>query len=202
MAQKEPTGSKTLQRATQLQVSHLYWHVFLCLPFLSWAMVLVITVFLSGIVCIPPSKRYNMYRTCIEAFPKVSILFPIPQEELNISAYGWATLAMETDPKVLSALMWIWLEKLKVRIQLGIDETHYYLLCITTNVEIRNETWHGEWAGKIWLYKQQIIYMLSCYQQSFPHQHFLTRLKSSRLSQFKKMYWLLCSDTWATVHKC
>ncbi|XP_017321017.1 protein tyrosine phosphatase domain-containing protein 1 [Ictalurus punctatus] len=35
------------------------------------------------------------------------------QEELNISAYGWATLAMETDPKVLSALMWIWLEKLK-----------------------------------------------------------------------------------------
>ncbi|XP_046721250.1 protein tyrosine phosphatase domain-containing protein 1 isoform X2 [Silurus meridionalis] len=35
------------------------------------------------------------------------------QEELNISAYGWATLAMETDAKVLSALMWIWLEKLK-----------------------------------------------------------------------------------------
>ncbi|KAK2847887.1 hypothetical protein Q7C36_009569 [Tachysurus vachellii] len=35
------------------------------------------------------------------------------QEELNISAYGWATLAMETEPKVLSALMWIWLEKLK-----------------------------------------------------------------------------------------
>ncbi|XP_047678515.1 protein tyrosine phosphatase domain-containing protein 1 [Tachysurus fulvidraco] len=35
------------------------------------------------------------------------------QEELNISAYGWATLAMETEPKVLSTLMWIWLEKLK-----------------------------------------------------------------------------------------
>ncbi|XP_034161330.1 protein tyrosine phosphatase domain-containing protein 1 [Pangasianodon hypophthalmus] len=53
MAQKEPTGSKVLQRAALLQ------------------------------------------------------------EELNICAYGWATLATETDPKVLSALMWIWLEKLK-----------------------------------------------------------------------------------------
>lgn len=59
-----------------------------------------------------------MYRTCVEAFPIVSTLFTIPQEELNISAYGWTTLAMETDPKVLSALMWIWLEKLKVRNQL------------------------------------------------------------------------------------
>lgn len=56
-----------------------------------------------------------MYGTCVEAFPIMSTL---PQEELNISAYGWATLAMETDPKVLSALMWIWLEKLKVRKQL------------------------------------------------------------------------------------
>ncbi|XP_053356800.1 protein tyrosine phosphatase domain-containing protein 1 isoform X2 [Clarias gariepinus] len=35
------------------------------------------------------------------------------QEELNVSAYGWATLAIETNPKVLSALMWIWLDKLK-----------------------------------------------------------------------------------------
>ncbi|KAI4879990.1 hypothetical protein NFI96_029170 [Prochilodus magdalenae] len=35
------------------------------------------------------------------------------QDELNASAYGWAMLVMETDPKVLSALMWIWLEKLK-----------------------------------------------------------------------------------------
>ncbi|XP_062860429.1 protein tyrosine phosphatase domain-containing protein 1 [Trichomycterus rosablanca] len=35
------------------------------------------------------------------------------QKELNVSAYGWATLAKETDPKVLSALMWDWLEKLK-----------------------------------------------------------------------------------------
>ncbi|TSK38347.1 Protein tyrosine phosphatase domain-containing protein 1 [Bagarius yarrelli] len=54
MAQKEPTGSKVLQRATLLQ------------------------------------------------------------KELNSSAYGWATLATETNPKVLSALMWIWLENLKV----------------------------------------------------------------------------------------
>lgn len=35
------------------------------------------------------------------------------QDELNLSAYGWATLTMETDPKVLSTLMWVWLEKLK-----------------------------------------------------------------------------------------
>lgn len=59
-----------------------------------------------------------MFCTCVEAFPIVSTLFTIPQEELNISAYGWATLAMETDPNVLSALMWIWLEQLKVGNQL------------------------------------------------------------------------------------
>ncbi|XP_072551629.1 protein tyrosine phosphatase domain-containing protein 1 [Salminus brasiliensis] len=35
------------------------------------------------------------------------------QDELNLSAYGWATLTMETDPKVLCTLMWVWLEKLK-----------------------------------------------------------------------------------------
>ncbi|XP_017574189.1 protein tyrosine phosphatase domain-containing protein 1 [Pygocentrus nattereri] len=35
------------------------------------------------------------------------------QDELNVSAYGWATLAMETDPKVLSTLVWTWFEKLK-----------------------------------------------------------------------------------------
>lgn len=28
---------------------------------------------------------------------------------------GWATLVMETDPDVLSTLLWIWLDKLKVR---------------------------------------------------------------------------------------
>ncbi|XP_036441461.1 protein tyrosine phosphatase domain-containing protein 1 [Colossoma macropomum] len=35
------------------------------------------------------------------------------QDELNVNAYGWAMLAMETDPKVLSTLMWTWFEKLK-----------------------------------------------------------------------------------------
>ncbi|XP_052386924.1 protein tyrosine phosphatase domain-containing protein 1-like [Carassius gibelio] len=35
------------------------------------------------------------------------------QEELNLSECGWATLVMETDPDVLSTLLWIWLEKLK-----------------------------------------------------------------------------------------
>ncbi|XP_015459946.3 protein tyrosine phosphatase domain-containing protein 1 [Astyanax mexicanus] len=35
------------------------------------------------------------------------------QDELNLSAYGWATLTMEADPKVLSTLMWVWLEKIK-----------------------------------------------------------------------------------------
>ncbi|KAI5623812.1 hypothetical protein C0J50_16493, partial [Silurus asotus] len=48
--------------------------------------------------------------SCIEAF--LNNVYTA-QEELNISAYGWATLAMETDAKVLSALMWIWLKKLK-----------------------------------------------------------------------------------------
>ncbi|XP_030646315.1 protein tyrosine phosphatase domain-containing protein 1 [Chanos chanos] len=35
------------------------------------------------------------------------------QDELNEQECGWATLAMETDPKVLSYLLWAWLEKLK-----------------------------------------------------------------------------------------
>ncbi|XP_016147206.1 protein tyrosine phosphatase domain-containing protein 1-like [Sinocyclocheilus grahami] len=35
------------------------------------------------------------------------------QDELNLSECGWATLVMETDPDVLSTLLWIWLEKLK-----------------------------------------------------------------------------------------
>lgn len=49
------------------------------------------------------------------------LLSLIPQEELNVSVYGWAMLAMETDPKVLCALMWIWLEKLKVRKQMEVE---------------------------------------------------------------------------------
>uniref|UniRef100_A0A9J8D527 Protein tyrosine phosphatase domain-containing protein 1 n=3 Tax=Cyprinus carpio TaxID=7962 RepID=A0A9J8D527_CYPCA len=35
------------------------------------------------------------------------------QDELNLSECGWATLVMETDPDVLSTLLWIWLDKLK-----------------------------------------------------------------------------------------
>lgn len=35
------------------------------------------------------------------------------QDELNLSECGWATLGMETDPDVLSTLLWIWLDKLK-----------------------------------------------------------------------------------------
>ncbi|KAL4659517.1 protein tyrosine phosphatase domain-containing protein 1-like [Arapaima gigas] len=35
------------------------------------------------------------------------------QEELNGSECGWATLALESDPAVLSCLLWTWLEKLK-----------------------------------------------------------------------------------------
>ncbi|KAK3569861.1 hypothetical protein QTP86_006732 [Hemibagrus guttatus] len=55
-------------------------------------------------------KRAKCMMKKSQGFPKFSSNV---EEELNISAYGWATLAMETDPKVLSALMWIWLEKLK-----------------------------------------------------------------------------------------
>ncbi|XP_043120829.1 protein tyrosine phosphatase domain-containing protein 1 [Puntigrus tetrazona] len=35
------------------------------------------------------------------------------QDELNLSECGWATLVLETDPDVLSTLLWIWLDKLK-----------------------------------------------------------------------------------------
>ncbi|TRY56907.1 hypothetical protein DNTS_017067 [Danionella cerebrum] len=35
------------------------------------------------------------------------------QDELNLSDCGWAALVMETDPDVLSTLMWTWLDKLK-----------------------------------------------------------------------------------------
>lgn len=89
-------------------------------------MLLVITVVPSGLVC----THYTFLIFLIssehvcEAFSIVSVLLTIPQEELNISAYGWATLAMETEPKVLSTLMWIWLEKLKVRNQLASHENH------------------------------------------------------------------------------
>ncbi|XP_041965793.1 protein tyrosine phosphatase domain-containing protein 1 [Alosa sapidissima] len=35
------------------------------------------------------------------------------QDELNKNVCGWATVAMETDPKVLAHLLWTWLERLK-----------------------------------------------------------------------------------------
>ncbi|KAK9958746.1 hypothetical protein ABG768_010851 [Culter alburnus] len=35
------------------------------------------------------------------------------QDKLNLSEYGWVTLVMETDPDVLSTLLWTWLDKLK-----------------------------------------------------------------------------------------
>ncbi|KAL2093353.1 hypothetical protein ACEWY4_010665 [Coilia grayii] len=35
------------------------------------------------------------------------------QNELNKTVCGWATVAMETDPKVLAHLLWTWLERLK-----------------------------------------------------------------------------------------
>ncbi|XP_077371893.1 protein tyrosine phosphatase domain-containing protein 1 isoform X2 [Festucalex cinctus] len=35
------------------------------------------------------------------------------QEELNSSECGWALLVTETDPQVLTCLLWTWLEKLK-----------------------------------------------------------------------------------------
>ncbi|XP_039988013.1 protein tyrosine phosphatase domain-containing protein 1 isoform X2 [Xiphias gladius] len=35
------------------------------------------------------------------------------QEELNSSDYGWALLVTESDPHVLSCLLWTWLEKLR-----------------------------------------------------------------------------------------
>lgn len=36
------------------------------------------------------------------------------QEELNSSDCGWALLVTETDPHVLSCLLWTWLDKLRV----------------------------------------------------------------------------------------
>ena len=36
------------------------------------------------------------------------------QEELNSSDCGWALLLTESDPQVLSCLLWTWLERLKV----------------------------------------------------------------------------------------
>lgn len=39
---------------------------------------------------------------------------PLIQEELNGNECGWAALATETDPGVLSCLLWTWLEKLRV----------------------------------------------------------------------------------------
>ncbi|XP_077049844.1 protein tyrosine phosphatase domain-containing protein 1 isoform X1 [Siphateles boraxobius] len=35
------------------------------------------------------------------------------QDELNLSECGWVTLVMETDPDVLSTLLWTWLDRLK-----------------------------------------------------------------------------------------
>ncbi|XP_063053155.1 protein tyrosine phosphatase domain-containing protein 1 [Engraulis encrasicolus] len=35
------------------------------------------------------------------------------QDELNKTVCGWATVALETDPKVLAHLLWTWLERLK-----------------------------------------------------------------------------------------
>lgn len=32
-----------------------------------------------------------------------------------MSECGWVTLVMETDPDVLSTLLWTWLDRLKVR---------------------------------------------------------------------------------------
>ncbi|KPP68143.1 protein tyrosine phosphatase domain-containing protein 1-like, partial [Scleropages formosus] len=60
MAEQDPPGEDTLQRAAALQ--------FLCSPV---------------------------------------------QEELNGNECGWATLAMESNPGVLSCLLWTWLEKLR-----------------------------------------------------------------------------------------
>lgn len=38
----------------------------------------------------------------------------LKQEELNSSDCGWALLVTESDPQVLSCLLWTWLEKLRV----------------------------------------------------------------------------------------
>lgn len=39
---------------------------------------------------------------------------PFQQEELNSSDCGWALLVTESDPHVLSCLLWTWLERLRV----------------------------------------------------------------------------------------
>ncbi|XP_066540379.1 protein tyrosine phosphatase domain-containing protein 1 [Hoplias malabaricus] len=81
------------------------------------------------------------------------------QDELNVSAYGWTTLAMETDPKVLSTMMWIWLEKLKDPI---LSTRDLDKLCTNTSVQNPLKTLHKS--------QQSTLYcLLSCVGQVTTH---------------------------------
>ncbi|KAK3548359.1 hypothetical protein QTP70_011290 [Hemibagrus guttatus] len=88
-------------------------------------------------------KRAKCMMKKSQGFPKFSSNV---EEELNISAYGWATLAMETDPKVLSALMWIWLEKLKYLT----EETESYNTLMKV-LSTKNSTTAGMGSSDVWV---------------------------------------------------
>ncbi|XP_077424024.1 protein tyrosine phosphatase domain-containing protein 1 isoform X2 [Vanacampus margaritifer] len=65
--------------------------------------------------------------------PEESILqrSSLLQEELNSSECGWALLVTETDPQVLTCLLWTWLEKLKEPV-LGAEDV-VRLSCVGCN---------------------------------------------------------------------
>ncbi|KTG37058.1 hypothetical protein cypCar_00042367, partial [Cyprinus carpio] len=62
----------------------------------------------------PQNENVNKKTKCTTKKPQAYLKFSSNiEDELNLSECGWATLVMETDPDVLSTLLWIWLDKLK-----------------------------------------------------------------------------------------
>ncbi|KTF92867.1 hypothetical protein cypCar_00032469 [Cyprinus carpio] len=62
----------------------------------------------------PHNETVNKKTKCTTKKPQAYLKYSSNiEDELNLSECGWATLVMETDPDVLSTLLWIWLEKLK-----------------------------------------------------------------------------------------
>lgn len=87
MADQGPAGEVILQKSALLQVKSLISHK-------------------NTTLWLGVPKLHNLSLT--------HFFFFFKQEELNSSDCGWALLVTESDPHVLSCLLWTWLDKLRV----------------------------------------------------------------------------------------